>query len=207
MNKRFQHITGLFLTAAALAGASAVQAQSSSSAQNTGGPFAWNGSPKAYIDLSAGQTDYRLNNGTGVFASDNRSSAYTLSAGAYFTNNLGLEAGYTDFGRINRVGGSTRAEGLSLRLVGKLPLAPSLNLLGKIGTIYGRTDVGSAAGSGVTAGAENGWGLSMGIGAEYLFTPNWSAVLQYDAHDLRFAGASSDRERLGVTSLGVRYAF
>lgn len=180
---------------------------STSTPQNTGGPFAWNSSLRAYLDLSAGQTGYRLNNGTGAFAADNRSTAYTLSGGAYFTNNLGLEAGYTDFGRINRAGGSTRAEGLSLRLVGKVPLAPSFNLLGKIGTIYGRTDVSSAAGSGVTGGGENGWGLSMGIGAEYMFTPNWSAVLQYDAHDLRFAGASSDRERLGVTSLGVRYAF
>ena len=208
MKKPFRSLTGIALAMAGLTAASGALAQSSSTGMsNASGPFTMTASPKGYVDLSAGQTDYRLGNGTGLFANDNRSTAYMLSGGAYFTNNLGLELAYTDFGRISRGGGTTRAEGLSLRLVGKMPIGPSFNLLGKIGTTYGRTDVSSAAGSGITAGSDNGFGLSAGIGAEYLFATNWSGLLQYDIHDLRFAGGVNDRDRIGVTTLGLRYSF
>ena len=134
-------------------------------------------------------------------------AAYNLSAGSYFTSNVGVEVGYTDFGRINRAGGQTRADGFNLSLVGKLPLAPSFNVLGKIGTTYGRTEVSALAGSGITRGSDVGFGLSLGLGAEYMVTQNWSGVLQYDVHDLRFAGGASDRDRIGVTTLGLRYTF
>jgi opacity protein-like surface antigen len=208
MKKQFRKLTGLLIAVAGLSIVPVVLAQSGPTGMtNPGGPFTANPSPKGYVDLSAGQTDYRLGNGTGLFGHDNRSTAYTLSGGAYFTNNLGVEFGYTDFGRINRGGGSTRAEGLSLRLVGKLPVAQSFNLLGKIGTTYGRTDVSSAPGSGIAAGSDSGFGLSAGLGAELVFTPNWSGLLQYDIHDLRFAGGVNDRDRLAVLSLGLRYSF
>ncbi|WP_114970924.1 outer membrane protein [Rhodoferax ferrireducens] len=46
---------------------------------------------------------------------------------------------------------------------------------------------------------------SYGVGAEYKFTPQWSAVLQYDEHDLKFAG--DNRDRISVVSLGARYRF
>ena len=199
------------LAVASLAAASGAQAQTSSSSNtgmsNASGPFTMLSSPKTYIGLSAGQTDYSLGNGTGLFGSNNRPTAYSLAGGGYFTNNLGAELAYTDFGRIDRAGGTTRAEGLSLRLIGKLPLSQSFNLLGKIGTTYGRTDVSAAAGSGIASGSDSGFGLSLGVGAEYFFTPNVSAVVQYDMHELRFAGGTSSRDRVGVASLGVRYSF
>jgi OmpA-OmpF porin, OOP family len=206
MNKPFRNIATALVAAAGLAGLSGAQAQSTA-AQNSGGPFAMNSTYKGYIGLNAGQTDYRLSNGLGLFSSDNRANSYSLTGGAYFTNNLGVELGYTDFGTINRAGGTSRADAFSVSLVGKLPLAPSFNLLGKVGTSYGRTEVSAAPGSGVTPGSDSGFGLLVGVGAEYMFTPNWSVLLQYDAHDLRFIGGSSDRERVGVASLGVRYSF
>ena len=206
MNKQFRNLSGLMVALAGLAVGSVALAQSSQPAMpNSGSPY--NASPKTYIDLSIGQTDYRLSSGTGLFGHDNRSTAYVLSGGAYFTENLGVELGYTDFGRISRGGGSTRAEGLSLRLIGRMPVAQSVNLLGKIGTTYGRTDVSSAPGSGITAGSDSGFGLSAGLGAELVLTPNWSGVLQYDIHDLRFAGGVNDRDRIAVLSVGVRYSF
>ena len=205
MYKPFRSITAVLVAAANLTGMSAAQAQTST--QSSGGPFAMTGGYKGYIGFNAGQTDYRLSNGLGLFSNDNRANAYSLTGGAYFTNNLGVELGYTDFGRINRAGGSSRADALSVSLVGKLPLAQSFNLLGKIGTSYGRTEVSAAPGSGITSGSDQGFGLTLGVGAEYMFTPNWSALLQYDAHDLRFAGGTNNGERVGVTSLGLRYSF
>ena len=86
-----------------------------------------------------------------------------------------------------------------------MPLTPSFNLLGKIGTTYSRTDVSAFPGSGVASGSEDGFGLSYGLGVEFMFTPQWSAALQYESHDMKFAGNRDDR--VAVTSLGVRYRF
>ncbi len=159
----------------------------------------------SYIGLNAGQSDFSLGNGTGLFPSDSKDTAYSIHGGSYFNNNFGLELGYTNFGKIDRAGGSTKAEGINLSLVGRLPLSPQFNLLGKIGTTYGRTDVSALPGSGVASGRESDFGLSYGLGAEYAFNPNWSAVLQYDQHDLKFAGSGNDR--ISATTLGVRYRF
>ncbi len=205
MKKSYRAASALSVLVVSMLAASGAQAQTTP--RNPDGPFAMAGSTAGYIGLNAGQTDYRLGNGNGFFNSDNRATAYKLVGGAYFTNNFGVEVGYTDFGRINRGGGETRADGFSLSVVGKLPIAPSINLLGRLGTTYGRTEVSAAAGSGLNPGSDLGFGLSGGVGAEFKFSPKLSAVLEYDSHDLRFAGSSRDRETIGMTSVGVRYQF
>jgi OmpA-OmpF porin, OOP family len=129
MKKPTQRATVLAIAIAALATVAGAQAQTTS-ANNSTNAYAMTGVPKIYFDLSAGQTDYRLGNGSGLFGSNNGSTAYAISAGSYFTNNVGVELGYTDFGRINRGGGETRADGVTLKLVGRLPLGPQFNLLG-----------------------------------------------------------------------------
>jgi OOP family OmpA-OmpF porin len=184
---------------AALGASMAVQAQTSSSS----GGFYSPGS--SYIGFNAGQSDFSVGNGNGVFPSDNKDNSYSLYGGSYFNNNFGVVLGFNDFGRVNRGGGETKAQGINFNLVGRLPLSPSFNLLGKLGTTYGRTESSAVAGSGVGAGKESGFGASYGIGVEYAFTPNVSAVLQYDEHDLKFAGQG--RETINVTSVGLRYRF
>jgi opacity protein-like surface antigen len=116
-----------------------------------------------------------------------------------------MEIGYTDFGTVNRSGGNTNADGINISLIGKMPLNPSIHLLGKIGTTYSRTEVTADPASGIASGSENGFGLSYGLGVEYAFNPKWSTVLQYESHEMNFAGDRSDR--VGNTSLGVRYRF
>lgn len=201
VKKSHRIITSLFVAAASLAAVAGAQAQSSAS--SSGSDYAMHGN--SYIGLNAGQSDFILGNGTGIFGSDKHDTAYNIYAGTYFNNNFGFEIGYTDFGSVNRAGGRTKADGINLSLVGKLPVSGSFNLLGKIGTTYGRTDVSSAAGSGVAAGTENGFDWSYGVGAEYAFNPQWSAVLQYDEHYLIFP--VSGRDRISATTLGVRYGF
>ncbi len=186
----------------ALGAATAAQAQTNT---NMGSGYSLYGPGSSYIGLNAGQSNFSVGNGTGIFPSDKKDRAIGLTAGSYFNNNFGAELGYTDFGRITRGGGNTKAQGVNFSLVGRLPLGNSFNLLGKVGTTYGRTSVSSAPGSGVTAGNASGFGLSYGIGAEYLFTPALSAVLQYDSHDLKFAG--NGRDRVSATTLGLRYRF
>jgi opacity protein-like surface antigen len=196
-------ISSLIVSAASLVAVTGVQAQSSTPASGSG--FSVGAPGNSYVGFGAGRSDYSLGNGIGIFDSSEGDTAYNIRAGSYFSNNFGFEAGYTDFGSVNRAGGSTKANGINLSLIGKMPLSESFNLLGKVGTTYGRTKVSSATGSGVAAGDEKGFGLSYGVGAEYLITPQWSAALEYDSHKLKFAGGND--ERVGVTTLSARYRF
>lgn len=186
------------LAVAALAAAAGVQAQVSSSA-----PLYAPGS--SYVGVNVGQSDYSLNSGLGGFGSDRHKTAYSIYTGFFATQNLGLEVGYTYFGKINRAGGQTWAEGLNLSLVGRAPMSPQFNLLGKLGTTYGWSDVSSAPGAGIGAGTEKGFGLSYGLGAEFVINPQFSAVLQYDEQRLKFAGTG--RDRVSATTVGLRYRF
>lgn len=165
------------------------------------------GPSSTYIGLSVGSSDFsKPSNGFGIFNNDQRATSYNISMGNYvFSPNFGMEVGYTDFGSVNRAGGTTKIDGINLSLIGRLPMSSSFNLLGKVGTTYGRTEVSSSPASGVTAGSERGFDWSYGIGAEVLLTPQWSGVLQYDEHTVKFPGGSSDR--VSAASLGLRYRY
>ena len=158
-----------------------------------------------YIGFNYGQSNYHMNNGGGGFTANQTKRSYSLYGGAYFSEYFGVQLGYTDFDRIPRSGGSTYANGFSVSLVGRLPVAPSFNLLGRLGTTYSRTNVSSNPLSGITPGSESSWGASYGIGAEYAFNPSWSGVVAYDEYRMKFAGTG--RDKVNATSIGVRYKF
>lgn len=197
------------LAAAALAAATGAQAQSSSasgsSGMSTSSNYSFYAPGSRYFGLNVGKSDFSLPSGAGGFPSDNKDTSYNIYGGSYFNNNFGLELGYTDFGKANRAGGQTEAQGINLSLVGRLPLSNSFNLLGKLGTTYGHTRVSSSPLSGIPSGSESGWGVSYGIGAEWAFTPALSAVLAWDEHDMKFSGTGN--ERISTTSVGLRYRF
>lgn len=193
-------LSAIVVAAASLTAVAGAHAQSTS---NEAYSFYSPGS--GYIGLNAGKSDFSVGNGNGFFTSENKDTTYGIYGGTYFTPYFGGEVGYTNFGKINRAGGRTKAQGVNLSAIGRLPLSPQFNLLGKLGTTYGRTDVSSAIGSGVTAGGESGFGFSYGVGAEYAFTPAVSGVVQYDEHRLKFAGGNNDR--VGAATVGVRFKF
>ena len=157
-----------------------------------------------YIGLNAGQSNYSLGNGVNNFFNDRRDNAYSLTTGSFTSANMGAEIGYTDFGRINRAGGTSKAQGFNVSAIGRLPLGSMFNVLGKLGTTYSHTDVSSAFNAGVATGRGRGFGLSYGLGGEVVFTPEISAVVQYDRHNLRFAGG---RDWVGASTVGLRYRF
>jgi OmpA-OmpF porin, OOP family len=197
MQSFFKTVSAALLSLAALSAATVAHAQNSNYSLYAPGA--------SYIGLNAGKSDFSLGNGIGNFASDKRDTVYSIYAGSYFNSNVGLELGYTNLGKVSRAGGNTKAEGANLSLVGKLPLSSSFNLLGRLGTTYGRTDVSAVPASGVASGNESGFGVSYGLGAEYTFNPNWSAVIQYDAYDLKFPGTG--RDRVSAATAGLRYRF
>ncbi len=197
LNRTFSTVV---LAIAGITGVAGAQAQS-----NTSSNYSLYGPGAGYVGLNLGQSDYSLGNGIGPFSSDKHDTVYNIYAGSYFSPNFGLELGYTNFGKIDRAGGRTKAEGFNLSLIGRAPVSQSFNLLGKLGTTYGRTDVSAFPGSGIASGKENSFGVSYGLGAEYVFNPKLSAVLQYDEHRLKFAG--DGRDRVNATTVGLRYRF
>lgn len=163
------------------------------------------GPGSSYIGLSVGASDLRrpitgLNNFGG-----SAQAAYGLSAGSYFNQNFGVEVGYTDFGSIDLNGGRTKVDGINLSLIGRAPMGSGFNLLGKLGTTYSRTDVTASVASGVASGTERGFDWSYGIGAEWMFNPQWSTVLGYDEHYVKYPSASN--ERISNTSLSLRFNY
>lgn len=194
-------LTRLLVAAAVCTVAMGAQAQS----QSPSSPAGLYAPGSSYVELGIGKSDYSLGNGIGFSDSDEGDTAYSIRGGNFFNSNVGMEIGYTNFGSVHRAGGTTKAEGINLSLLGRMPINQNFNLLAKVGTTYSKTDVSSSLASGVVAGSESEFGLSYGIGAEYLFTPQWSGVLQYESQNMKFAGDRTDR--VGVTSLSARYRF
>ncbi len=196
-------VKSLWVASVLLSAALGAQAQATSSSSGGASPF--EGAVNSYVGLSAGRSNFSMGRGTGLFESERRSNAYSLSVGRQLSTTLAFEAGYSDFGEVDRGGGRTQAEGLNLSVVGKLPLGGGLSLMGKLGTTYARTQVSSVLGSGIDAGRENRFGWAYGVGAEVVLSPQWSAVLQHEGHELKFAGGG--RDRISMSSLGLRYRF
>jgi OOP family OmpA-OmpF porin len=172
------------------------------SSRDSGLPYLKGG----YIGGSLGRSKYDLsNNGTGPFGSDDHDTAAKIYGGGMFNQNFGLELGYIHFGEIDRAGGSTRAQGLNLSLVGKAPLGDRFDVFGKLGTTYGWTRTSTAVASGLPGGKENGFGVSYGVGGSYYFTPQLAGVLEWESHDLKFAGTG--RDQIKAVTVGLRYNY
>jgi OOP family OmpA-OmpF porin len=163
------------------------------------------GKGRGYVGLSLGRSRYSAPCGATSFNCDSTDNSVQISAGGMLGNFWGVELAYLDMGRIARGGGSTRARGLNLSVLGKAPVWQSVGVFGKLGTTYGRTETSANPASGVAAGSERGFGLSYGAGVSYDFTPQLSATLAWDSHDFRFAGGGRDPVR--STSLGLQYRY
>jgi len=166
----------------------------------------WPGAGHSYLGLNLGRSHYNVPCGTNVsLLCDDTDRSVQLYGGTAVSGFWGVELGYLNMGRIGRAGGTTRAQGLNLSLVGKAPLGRSFGVFGKVGTTYGRTESSALSSSGIAAGNDHGFGLSYGAGMSFDFTPRLSATLQWDSNDFRFAGSGRDPVR--STSLGLQYRY
>jgi hypothetical protein len=192
------------LALVALVGSNAAQAQSYKPA----GPVASMFTPgTSYIALNAGTSDLsRPITAFGVFGGEQQGQTYGLAMGNFFAGqNYGVEVAYADFGSANRYGGSTKVDGITLSLLGRLPVGANFNLLGKVGTTYSRTDVSTNAANSNLAGGERGFDWSYGLGGEFVISPQWSATLQYSEHFVKYPVTGN--ERISATTLGARYYY
>ena len=79
---------------------------------------------------------------------------------------IDAEVGYMDTGNMTRRGGNVKANGLWANGVGRLMLAPSIELIGRLGLDFGDDD-----------------GLMAGIGAGVLLSKNFKLRLEFVQRD------------------------
>ncbi len=184
------------VAALALAAGGAVHAQSSGYSV-----LPW--TQQGYVGLNIGKPDYNTSCGAGP-SCDDPDAAFHIYTGGMFNQWLGVELGYLNMGRADRAGGRTRAHGVNLSLVGRVPIGP-VNLFAKGGATYGRTEVSADPLSGVSAGKSRGTAPAWGAGVGYDFGSNSSVVLEYARHQFHFAGIG--RKPVETTSIGYVHRF
>jgi OmpA-OmpF porin, OOP family len=159
-----------------------------------------------HVGVSGGESkfrqDCRFNN---VFDCDQRDSAWKAYAGGQINPIVGLEAGYTDFGTMRAAGGDTKAWAIPLTVNIGAPIGPRFNIFGKIGGVYGHTEVGAAPAALVDTGTSTGWGWTGGVGAAFRLTPNFDIRADYDRYRLKFTGAGN--QDIDMLSAGVQFRF
>lgn len=159
--------------------------------------------PGAYAGVSLGRPSYRLDCGIGGCDQPNLSG--NVYAGSMFTPNFGAQVGLLHMGEAERGGGDTRAEGVNFSLVGRAEVGAGFGVFGSVGTTWGRTRVDAAPGAGIATGRASGWGPAYGLGVDWAFTDNWSAVVDWQRHRFDFAG--DDNGWVRSTNIGLKYRF
>jgi len=127
------------------------------------------------VALAQGFDTNKLFFGAGVSSNDvsgsDSATGFQIFGGYGFgevTRNVFIDAevGYMDTGNMSRPGGNVKAKGLWASGVGRLMVAPSVELIGRLGFDFGDDD-----------------GLLAGIGAGVLLTKKFKLRLEYVQRD------------------------
>lgn len=169
----------------------------------------WRGDFWGYVGASAGETKFRTecNRTLTQFECDRKDTGYKVYAGGKMSEVLGVEVGYTDFGRIRAGGGEVKAWAIPVSLTAGIPMGNRFSAFGKVGGLYGRTDVRPTFESTIEdegRGRKSGWGFTYGVGAALAITPTLQIRADWDRHKLDFAGG---REDVDMLSAGLQVRF
>ncbi len=165
----------------------------------------WRGDFWGYLGASAGESKFDAEcDRLIVSRCDKRDTGFKVYAGGRFNEVLGMEVGYTDFGRISASGGQVEAWAIPLTLTAGIPLSSRFGVVGKVGGVYARTDVDVGATSLFERGHKDGWGWTYGVGATFAFTQTLQARVDLDRYKLDFVGGRRDVDML---SAGLQMRF
>ena len=189
-----------FIAVAGLASAGSALAQTHDYRAPWSGDF-WSG---GYFGIGAGESKFeRECSNNNVFSCDQRDTAWKLYAGGQMNDVLGLELGYTDFGKIKASGGETKAWAVPISLTAGVPLGP-VRVFGKAGGLYGRTDVNADPSTLFDTGHKSGWGWTYGAGASFAVSQTVAIRADWDRYKLDFVGGRDDVDML---SASVQFRF
>jgi OOP family OmpA-OmpF porin len=161
----------------------------------------------AYIGANVGRSELKLSiDQEGTNKKSN--TGYKAYAGYDFTQNFGAEAGYVDFGKVNRTIDGTTLEAKShafyAAATGTLPLNEQFSLFAKAGVSQNRTKISISDASG--SESKNKTSAIFGIGAAYHFDKKLSLVAEYENFG-KVASEGGDKLKADLLSIGLRYKF
>ena len=132
MNKNRHSFTALALVALSMTLGSSVNAQTSPAPASASGTNWYTPIGGRYVGIDISSARYSGGCGLGGLSCEDSSDAYSVYAGGMWNRNFGLEIGATDFGSVDRAGGTAKAYGFSLKAVGVAPLTESLAAFAKV---------------------------------------------------------------------------
>ncbi len=129
-------------------------------------------------------------------------TGYKLFASYQFSNNLGIEGGYIDFGKpddvIQGLPGEIDASGWNLYGVGNLPLSDSVDLFAKAGIVSWDAD---SILDGVLVDTADGNDLALGIGARWNMGETFGVRAEADWFDI------DEADSVWMASVGFELRF
>jgi OOP family OmpA-OmpF porin len=165
-----------------------------------------------YLGGSFGKSDF--DNGNAIpdlitsGSVDGSDSGLKIFGGYQFNKNLALELSYVDLGKASYsgtffgapvTGGSVDTTGLNFSVVGILPLNPSFELFGKVGLFAWEAQARDTTGGVPFSGKDDGADLSVGIGASYNISKNFSVRAEWE----QFKAVDT----ISLLSLGIVFKF
>lgn len=126
-------------------------------------------------------------------------TAFSLGAGYNVNQNLAIELGYANLGKIAAGAVNAKTTDWSLAAVGKMPVAEHCAVIGKLGYAAARTVTSTGATAKHT-------GVTYGLGAEYAFNDQVSLRAGWD-HVGVGDGVQVARSNENIYSVGAVYSF
>jgi len=157
---------------------------------------------------------------TSAFSANERDTGFKLFGGYQINRNFGVEAGFFDLGNFGYTAttvpagtltGDIRARGLSLDLVGTLPITERFLLLGRVGVNHSRVNGAFAVGGAARMPyananpSERSTGYKMGLGLSYALTEALS--LRGEAERYRIKDSVGNKGHIDMFSLSLVYRF
>ena len=142
-----------------------------------------------YLTGSIGQSKFDIEGLPG----DNKDTSFNVGVGYNFSKNVGLEAGYADFGKTQFSGVTGKAQSAYVGVILSAPLSDVFSVYGRLAAAS--TDR-SVAGFGSKV-SERKTEAFYGVGLAYAFTRNLSGTLEYQALNDSDVSAINVGVRLG----------
>ena len=118
--------------------------------------------------------------------------------GYRLNNNFDIEGSYYDFGEMSNGGNSLDIDGLSLGVVGSVPLSDTFSVFAKVGAHFWDADI-----SGPIVGQfsdDSDTDLFYGVGVDYALNDQWSIRGEIERYEV-------DKFDLDVASVGITFNF
>lgn len=148
-----------------------------------------------YLSGSIGKSDLDI---VGI----GKTNSYSLAAGYAVNENFAVEAGFQDFGSVTGDGASVSADGITLALIGSIPVTEQFSVRARIGLLS--WDAKAVDGS--LSASLDGSDMFYGVGAAYALSESVEFTLNYDFYELD-GGEDDGSLDIDNMSIGVKYSF